>query len=47
MGGMVKISTLRSKIDGYVEETNEMSEMFCQIDVVKIVSLKRPKKNIV
>ena len=44
MGGMVKISILQSKIDGHVEETNGMSEMLCEIDVVKKFSLKHPKK---
>ena len=47
MGGMVKISILQSKIDGHVEETNGMSEMLCEIDVVKKFSLKRPKKHCV
>lgn len=44
MGGMVKISILQSKIDGHVEETNGMSEILCEIDVVKKFFLKRPKK---
>ena len=44
MGGMVKISILQSKIYGHVEETNGMSKILCEIDVVKKFSLKRPKK---
>ena len=44
MGEMVRVSILRSKIDGLVEDINEISEMLCEIDVVKKFSLKRPKK---